>query len=337
MKKILVLGGTRFIGRNLVEKLIDKNDYTITLFNRGVSDSKIFQELNHIKGDRKSINDLQPILTQDWDVVVDCSCYWANALEKQLENRKGRVGKYIFISTSSHYKFDEKDKTPIEETREIVGCTEEQKQSEEPYAFYNEKKAECERILAQQSNLNYLILRPSLVIGNFDYSDRLYYWLYKVKHQSKILVGSNGNTLSSYTNVNDLVDLIVHAMDKNTNHKVYNVSSFDASLRDIIKATGNILSCSPKLISAETKFLHNNEIFQWTSLPLWLDANYFRFDNNRAKNEFNYEFRDMHESIEALVDFYANDQKWREPKTKPTPISNGKEQEVISKIEKEKP
>ena len=334
MKKVLIIGGTRFIGRSLVGKLINKNEYDITLFNRGITNSGIFPEINRIKGDRKNIDDLRPILERDWDIVVDISSYWAGALERQFEHQKGRIGKYIFVSTASHYKFEGENQSPRNEDNKLVECSEDQKQSDEAYAFYNENKAECERILARQTNLDYRILRPSLVIGAHDYSDRLYYWLHKIKHQDKILVGNEGKGLSSYTNVNDLVNLIMHLMDHTVIFRVYNASSFDTTIREIIEIAGNILDRKPKLISGDSNFLEEHKISQWTSLPLWLDGDFHRTDNSRAKNEFNYSFSNVQESLEQVLDFYANEEKWRIPHTKPDPITTKREQELILKLEK---
>jgi len=157
-----------------------------------------------------------------------------------------------------------------------------------------------------------------------------------VKHQDKILVGNDGKNLISYTNVHDLVDLIVHSIDHPMKSKVFNVCSFDASIRDFIEITGNMLNCKPELVSADSNFLEENEIQQWTSLPLWLDGDYHRNDNSRAKAEFNYQFSDINQTAKQLVDFYENDQKWRIPETRPEPISFDKEKELITKIEASK-
>lgn len=336
MKQILILGGTRFIGRNLVKRLIEKSDYEITLFNRGITNSNIFPEIKSMQGDRKVIENLKPILEKSWDIVIDLSGFWAGALEQQLENQKGKIGKYIYISTSSHYKFDPENPKPYDEEREIEDCSEEQKNSEDPYAFYNQNKAECERILDRQLHLDYLILRPSLVIGNYDYSDRLYYWLYKVKHQDKILVGNDGKNLISYTNLHDLVDLIMYSIEHTTtNYKIFNASSFNSSIRNIIEIAGNILDRKPELVSGDTNFLEENEIHQWTGLPLWLDDDYFRVDNSRAKAAFNYQFSDVNQTVKQLMDFYENERKWSAPKVFPqSAISSDKEQEMITKIER---
>jgi len=131
MKQILIIGGTRFIGRNLVEKLLAKNDYEITLFNRGITGSNMFPEVKLISGDRKVAEDLKPIVEKNWDVVIDVSGYWAGALERQFEHQKGKIGKYIYISTSSHYKLDPENLTPTNEEMELVECSEEQKNSDE--------------------------------------------------------------------------------------------------------------------------------------------------------------------------------------------------------------
>ncbi|MCB0516200.1 MAG: NAD-dependent epimerase/dehydratase family protein [Chitinophagales bacterium] len=331
MKKILILGGTRFVGRNLVEKLIETEKYNITLFNRGNLNADLFPAVETIKGDRKVAEDLRRICAKDWDVVIDVSGYWAGALEQQINLQSGKIGKYIYISTSSHYEFDETNPHLIQENEDLVPCTLEQKFSDNPM-YYNQNKAECERILQKQNALNYLILRPGLIIGKYDYTDRLYYWFYKLKHQAEMLICNNGENIISYTNVCDLVDLIMLSIETDRNFKVYNVTSFTASLKDFIDIGTELLNTNVELISATPEFLEENAVSQWTDLPLWLNGNFLTTDNSRAISDFGFTFRDIHKSVEQILNYYSEIKKWEYPKTTPVPIAAEKELALIKKI-----
>ena len=89
---------------------------------------------------------------------------------------------------------------------------------------YGGKKAECERILAK-ANIDYRILRPALVYGRFDHTDRFYYWLYQVKMNKTLLLPDNGNRLFSITYVDDLVESIVESLIIDSDSDIYNVIS----------------------------------------------------------------------------------------------------------------
>ena len=79
--KILILGGTSFIGRNLVEQLIQQDQYQLTLFNRGQTNNHLFPNLNFIQGDRNT-DDILQIGNQNWDYVIDVSCYFPDSLQQ---------------------------------------------------------------------------------------------------------------------------------------------------------------------------------------------------------------------------------------------------------------
>lgn len=162
MKKILVLGGTMFVGRALVEKLIVLPEYEITLFNRGKSNANLFPGIQQIHGNRET-GDIFQVCSQHWNCVIDFSGYYPVSFEKLLASLKGKVGRYIFISTISVYDLEKFNGRFVAETDEILPCSDAQKISKLPHA-YGEKKAEMERILLRQDGLNKIILRPGFYL-----------------------------------------------------------------------------------------------------------------------------------------------------------------------------
>ena len=98
MKKILIFGGTNFIGRNLVELLQQDENNDLTLFNRGITNPNVFDSIKIIKGDRYSEADISK-LGLDWDYIIDISCYFPKSIDLLAKLKYKNLKKYIFILT----------------------------------------------------------------------------------------------------------------------------------------------------------------------------------------------------------------------------------------------
>jgi 2'-hydroxyisoflavone reductase len=310
MKKILLLGGTQFIGRNLVAQLLKTQNYDLTLFNRQKTGADLFPNIKKITGDRET-DDVHQIRNQNWDYIIDLSCYFPDSLSKVLENISGELTKYIFISTCSVYD-DESDQSILKnEDAAIYNCTKDQA-IDRNNATYGNRKAACERLL-QKSGLPHVILRPALVYGLYDHTDRFYYWLHHVKHKKRLLLPDHGERKFSITYVNDLVETIVHVLEKEHAFDVYNVISFpEASILQIISAAESILLVKRATVNAPPAFLHENGIQQWTDMPLWLDSDSFTFSNLRLENDLKIKFQSFSETVKEIV-AHCNSLNWPEP------------------------
>lgn len=178
--KILILGGTLFIGKHFAEFIKNKN-FDITLANRGISGK------TDIKIDRNNIEACQVLNHNYYDVVIDFSCYKLEQLTNVLQNIK--FNKYIFISTSGV------DFLPFKN----VGT-----QDYEMAAYiFNKKK--CEDYIIENIS-NYNIIRPCYVVGDGDYTNRFY------KNGDKYF-WKNGNELTFYIEVSKLVNIINNTLN----------------------------------------------------------------------------------------------------------------------------
>lgn len=323
MKKILILGGTNFIGRLLTESLI-KTDHDITLFNRGKTNSELFPEIKKVIGDRET-NDIEKITNQNWDIVFDLSCYYPNSLEKLLNSLKGKVGKYVFVSTVSVY--DTNNQLAINENEKVFSCNESEKTNTLMYTYGN-RKAECERILLAHSDLAKVILRPAVVYGKYDYTDRFYYWIYHVVKQNKILFPENGlNSLINFTFVEDLVKTMIYSGFHQMQNEIYNVTTHDqVNISKIINTVSGILNKKVELVNASNQFLNDNQIKVWSDI-FYLPYNMF-YDNSKILNQINFSFDSFEKSVEKTIDYYKS---LNYPKGK-FGISLEKENELIAKI-----
>ncbi len=310
-KKILVLGGTQFIGRNLVERFFFQKEYAITLFNRQKTGIDLFENIAKIKGDRET-EDIIKIKNQHWDYVIDLSCYYPDSLEKVLQNINPDVSKYIFISTCSVYDNEQHQLPMRDENAPTLSCSAKQ-YSDRTVASYGNRKAACERIL-MDSGINHVIFRPALVYGPYDHTDRLYYWLYQVKKGGILLLPDKGQRIFSLTYVEDLVEVIIQALKKNLHNNIYNIISYPrSSIRMIVEEAASILKIDFQEVNASPSFLNFHEVTQWTDMPLWLDCDYFTYENDRVKKDFNFSARPFKESLNKTIHFY-NKSNWPNPK-----------------------
>ncbi|WP_430411597.1 NAD-dependent epimerase/dehydratase family protein [Kordia sp.] len=309
MKKILILGGTQFIGRTLVAQLLKLNKFDITLFNRQKTQADLFPTVKKIKGDRET-NDIRKIEHENWDYIIDVSCYYPDSLSNVLDCIKGKLKKYILISTCSVYD-DENDQTPMRtESGKILSCTKEQR-VDRTNTSYGNRKAECEHILIN-SNQAYTIFRPSLVYGPYDHTDRFYYWLYQVKHTKTVLLPDFGEKLFSITYVVDLVHAIINTVESNISG-IYNVTTaVKTSIKEIVEYAEKWLHETVEKVNASPDFLYKNNVRQWADMPLWLDGDYFSYDNQQLKKDFNFELTNYEKSIKDTISYYDS-LGWKKP------------------------
>lgn len=164
---VLVLGGTRFVGRAIAERAIARG-HGVTLFNRG-SDQAAFPAAARINGDRDVQSDVARIGGHAWDAVVDVSGYRPAQVRAVLAALGAGRPRYLYISTVSVYADPvprgASESAPLLEVDETIPST-------DPRA-YGGLKVLCERELAAEYSGPLTILRPTVVIGPHDYTDRV--------------------------------------------------------------------------------------------------------------------------------------------------------------------
>ena len=167
--KILVIGGTSFVGRHIVEQSL-LNGHEVVLFNRGKTNPDLFPECRRIVGDRRT--NMNQAALEHWDAVIDTSGYTPNDVKPVIEALKEKTNHYTFISTISVY--DDHSKGDVNEnsstfthtitTDEVTGET------------YGPLKVMCEKEVNDGFGEKALIVRPCIIVGPDDPTDRFTYW-----------------------------------------------------------------------------------------------------------------------------------------------------------------
>lgn len=321
MKKILVLGGTQFIGRSVVERLVELDQYEITLFNRQRTNIELFESCAKIKGDRET-DDINQVTNQYWDFIIDVSCYYPTNLDTFLGKMKGKVGRYIFISTCSVYNLKEDNQHILitEDNFPVLTCTEEQKTDTSMFS-YGERKAECERVLLKYDWLDKIILRPCIVYGKYDHTDRFYYWLYKIKQQQPFILPKTENEKITLTYITDLVNIIVQSLEIKKHSTFYNTSTHEPfSLKEILLQ----IDTQMQGVEIDVTTLKEKDITPGIYAPLWFGISLL-VSNEKLKKDFNMECIPFEQSIRETQAWFES-LKYQKPKTGFDPI---KEKELL--------
>ncbi|MEI5906981.1 SDR family oxidoreductase [Bacillus spongiae] len=280
--RFLIIGGTRFLGRYLVESAKEKG-HSITLFNRGKSNPSLFKDIERIIGDRENERDLEKLRDKEWDVVIDTCGYTPEIVSKSVEILSNKVGQYIFISSGSVYKnlFHEDE---INEESEIVTLSKEELDSvtEEKSGRFNQEYYGPLKYLSEQEVIKKmdgkcLIVRSGLIVGPNDSTDRFTYWPYRVSLGGNILAPDNEERKVQFIDVRDLAKWIILMAEKNETG-IFNVTGpkRKLSMGELLHSCKRVLNTDANFVWASKDFLVAQNVQPWIELPLWVptDSDY---------------------------------------------------------------
>ncbi|MCU0950204.1 MAG: SDR family oxidoreductase [Burkholderiaceae bacterium] len=268
--KVLVLGGTRFLGRHLVDALLARG-IEVTLFNRGRSAPALFDGVEQLRGDRDGGADgLASLAGRRWDAVVDTCGYLPRVVRASCAALRGAVDRYLFISSVSVYadfSADEIDEHAAVATLAVP-------LTEDIAAHYGALKAACEREVQSAFGAQALIVRPGLIVGPFDPTGRFTYWPQRLADGGEILAPGEPTDPVQLIDVRDLAEWTVRALTRGPGG-VFNATgpatalSFAACLAQCAQGIGADVS---RITWCSTEFLRDAGVAVWTGLPLWVPA-----------------------------------------------------------------
>ena len=176
---ILIIGGTRFLGRHLVELALS-NGHNVTLFNRGKSNPDVFPQLETIFGDRET--DLDKLAGRHFDALIDTCGYFPRIVGLSAQKMQNVVDTYIFISSISVYA----DFSTVGINEDYPVATIEDETVEEITGeTYGALKTLCEKAVEEAFPGQALIIRPGLIVGSHDPTDRFTYWPLRVARKAR--------------------------------------------------------------------------------------------------------------------------------------------------------
>ena len=265
----LVVGGTRFIGRHAVEDLL-AHGYDVTVFNRGTHENPFAErdDVSRVEGDRTNETDLRAAkLSVEPDIVVDCVAYHPGEVETAVDVFAD-VDAYVYISSGSAYAAEEIPKREGE-TR-LHECTDEQA-TDDSDGTYGPRKAEGDRVVARAADagVNAMSVRPCIVYGPHDYTERLDYWLARVEAHDRVVVPGDGTNLWHRAYVEDAAAALRVVAEAGTPGEAYNVGDRRlVTLAEMVDLIADAAGADCEVVTAGDRELSTADLSS-TDFPLY--------------------------------------------------------------------
>lgn len=271
-RRLLLIGGTQFVGRHLVDAALAAG-WHVTLFNRGTTRADLPAGVVHCKGDRKA--DLSPLLAppfagRQWDAVIDCCGYLPRDVAACAQVLRGRAGRYVFISSVSVYA----DFTQPNSESSALGRIADTDTDVIDGRTYGPLKALCEAAVSQRWGSDALLIRPGLVVGPFDPTQRFTWWparLAQAVDGEPLLLPDGGRDPVQFVDARDLAAFVLWVVARGERGP-FNVASAAGQWRlaDVIDAAAQAAGTAPPRRVIQHDQLVAAGVAPWNDIPLWL-------------------------------------------------------------------
>lgn len=267
--KVLILGGTGFIGPHFVHALTG-HGHSVTLFNRGKRDPDARQGVEQLLGDRN--DNLQALEGRDWDVVIDNSGYTPAQVKLSTGLLKGHVKQYIFISSIAVY--DDFQHPPILESHKLTSIGD-MPQDKLADGNYGALKVLCEKVVTDAFGKKANIIRPTYICGPGDFTDRFTYWPLRVARGGEMLAPGTPEDPIQFIDVRDLADFVTLCAERGT-AGIFNLVTPPrwATMGTLLETSRKVTGADTTFKWASTEFLMENKAIEegmWASqeIPIW--------------------------------------------------------------------
>ena len=323
---ILIIGGTQFLGRALVEAAVESG-HSVTMFNRGKTNPGAYPDIETIIGDRET--DLDRLAGRRWDAVVDTCGYVPRVVRLSAEALADKVGHYSFISSISVYPIEGAPNR--DEAAELLPLVDDAVE-EITNDAYGPLKTACENVVLDAYPGSASIIRSGLIVGPHDPTNRFTYWVSRTARGGDAIAPPAGQPLQ-FVDVRDIADFTLHCAGAGI-AGIYNVTGPAQRLTvgQLLTAAKATLDSDVEFRQVSDAFLQEREVGEWMELPLWMDGEhaeqFMTFNIDRALNA-GLRFRPLETTIRdtyAWVNQLPEDVEW------PAGLAPAREQALLAAL-----
>ena len=277
--RLLLLGGTKFLGRHAVDAALAAG-HEVTTFTRGRTNPGLFPEVEHLRGDRDG--DLEALRARTWDGAIDTSGYVPRIVRQSAELLRDAVERYVFVSSISAYS---DFSAPIDEATPVAELDD--PGTEDVAEHYGALKAACERVVEEIYGDRSARVRAGLIVGPFDPTDRFTYWPRRIAAGGRVLAPGVPEAPVQLVDARDLAAWLVQ-LGLEGPGGVYNATGPAEPLTfgELLERSRAAVGSDAAVVWTDAQRVLDAGVAPWTELPLWLpDPDYAgmtRADISRA-------------------------------------------------------
>jgi 2'-hydroxyisoflavone reductase len=255
--RLLILGGTIFLGRALVASARGRG-HTVTLFNRGRHHPELFPDVEKLRGDRNS--DLSALGGRRFDAVIDPSGYTALQVQRVLDATRSSTGHYVFVSSLSVYRSCPPGR-PYDESAPVA----------EGDGDYGADKARAEERLLDARPTSSACVRPGLIVGPHDPTERFTYWPRRFHRGGHVLAPGRPDRPVQFIDVRDLAEWCVRLAEGGTSGCFNAVTpAGSVTMGALVEACHAATGGRARVSWVDDRALLDEGVSPWTDLPLWI-------------------------------------------------------------------
>tara|TARA_Y100001960_G_C14633641_1_gene807085 strand:- start:29 stop:1159 length:1131 start_codon:yes stop_codon:yes gene_type:complete len=328
---ILILGGTAFTGPHQIKYAIDRG-HKVSIFTRGKTKPTLnkdyFNKVEHLIGDRD--NDLSAIKGKKWDAVIDNSATYPRWVKQSTDILKDNVSTYLFTSSLSvHADFSVKGITENHPLATIDDPT------IEDMSAYGPLKALSEKVALKAFKDRAIIVRPHLIVGPGDRTDRWTYWPVRINRGGEVLAPGDPSQPAQYIDARDLSEFDIHLIENNLYGTYTAVGPLGSlTMSEMLHGIKAVVSNKVSFEWVDQKFILDNNIKPWTEMTAWMPSGgefdgFCSFENSNAVKA-GIKYRPLAVTARDTLEWWQTlpDKRTREPKAG---LSITKEKKVLKK------
>ena len=320
--RVLILGGTGFTGPYQVRYAL-KRGHKVTVFNRGKTHpGELSREVEQLIGDRNG--QLDALKDRKWDVVIDNPTMLPVWVRDAAQILKGNVERYVFISTISVFADTSKPGTDesaplakytgadaMKETRDTVIASK--------FALYGPLKALSEQEAEKWFPKQTLVIRPGLIVGPRDETDRFTYWPVRVERGGEVLAPGDGNDPVQFIDARDLAEWTIRMVEQGATG-TYNATGPKSRLTmgQMLDGIKQATNSDARFTWVSAEFLEAQKISPWSNMPVWVPgqgetAGFAMINNAKAVGK-GLTFRSVPDTTRATLDWFKKQTPERQAK-----------------------
>lgn len=325
--RLLVLGGTQFLGRHIVEEAL-RRGHEVAIFTRGRTRPDLFPFVQRLVGDRDG--DLRPLAHGEWDAVADTSGYVPRIVRASAELLEPRAARYLFVSSISVYA--DVSRAGVDETAPVAELAEPTEDWRSGGA-YGALKALCEDVVRDVFGDRATIVRPGLIVGPWDPTGRFTYWPARIAEGGDVLAPEPRGAPVQVIDVRDLAAFCLDLLERDV-AGTFNATGPERpfSMEEVLEKCNAVAHADARLVWAPAQWLLDQGVEEWMELPLWLAspeyAGHALIDVSRAVAA-GLRFRRLSETISDTLAWVRSGEAPADP---PAGMRRERERELLAKL-----